>query len=321
MGLVGRSDLAAAALSAAARCGVDSDSEVTAVQPATASFGSYRALLEEGPIDAVYLGLRGTDLLRHAIAALENGVHVLCEEAPASTAAEHASLVRAARARRSAAIVTSRGALSPVHAAAVDLARSNLLGKMCEFSAVACSKESEAGSLATVCLGHARRFICGEPAEVIGTARCGSTGFVSVALRFPRECLALLTCGSRRHSLRYDVIGSHGSLRVACEGGERGNDELVTTLAGITTQRRFPREGAFAFELARFSACVLRRSNFTATLREALANERVFEAIEQAHQHVSSVRLDAPTQRLRESLLRRRWSRAARNPGGASAFS
>ncbi|HEY8122041.1 MAG TPA: Gfo/Idh/MocA family oxidoreductase [Myxococcota bacterium] len=289
---MGPSDLTAAAVWAVARPG--SDSEVVAIQPASASFEDYCALLAETPIDAVYLGVRAPFLLRYAVAALEAGLHVLCEEPPAISAAEHGTLVAAARARRRVPIVAWRGAFTPVHRAAVELARSRLLGDLRVFSAVACASSGSADVLVAACLAQARRVFREDPREVLGTARCSVTSFVNVGLRFSGERLALFACGTdRRASLRYEVVGSHGQLRVDCGAAERGHDDLYATIAGVTTQRRFARESAFAAEIAQFSAGVLRQRAVVPTLREALANARVLEAIAEASRQGRSVLMAA----------------------------
>lgn len=289
-GVVASSALAAEALRAAARPG--SDSEVVAIQVEDAPFDGYRELLASAAIDAVYLGSCAPRLLSYVVAAIEAGVHVLCEEPPAACPSDYEALARAARGHASKPIVACRRTLSPVHRTAADLVDSRLLGEPHLFSAVACSPQGNPDVLAAECISQARRIFHAEPCQVLSTARCEWTAYVSVGLRFAGGRLALLACGSaQRASFRYDVVASHGQLRVCSAPGERGHDELYTTLAGVTTQRRFPREDAFAAELSRFSASLLTRSALASTLRDALANAPILSAIGEASRQGTSVRL------------------------------
>ncbi len=287
-GVVAPSALAAEALWAVARPG--SDSEVAAIQSENASFDSYRALLADTTIDAVYLGFCAPRLTRYVAAALEAGVHVLCEEAPAASLGEYEAMARAARRHASNAIVACRGALSPVHRSAADLAQARLLGDLQLFSAVACSPRANPDVLAAACMSQARRIFQDEPCQVLSTTRCAQTAYVSVALRFPGDRLAVFACGAApRASLRYDVVGSHGQLRVRSSSADRGHDELSTTLSGVTTRRYFPRADAFAAELARFSASLFTRSALAPKLRETHANARILAAIGRASRQGRSV--------------------------------
>ncbi len=288
-GIVCPGDHATAAIWAAAPTG--GDCELAAIQPADASFDSYRALLADEAIDAVYLGYRAPLLLRYVVAALEAGVHVLCEEPPAASPNECEAMVHAARSHKTPPIVVCREALSPVHRAAAELARSGLLGDLRVFSAVACSSAASADVLADACVSQARQIFRDEPCEVLATTREELPATVSVALRFQGERLALFAYGfDPCASFCYDVVGSHGQLLVDSAPANNGHDELYATIAGVTRRHRFSRADALAAELAQFSARVLAR-DAQPNAREALANTRILAAIGRASRQGSGVRL------------------------------
>lgn len=291
-GIAGPSEMPGIALERTPRSGGRSGSawEVAAIQSPTASFASYREMLGSGCIDAVVLAHRAPLLMRYVVAALEAGVHVLCEEPAAVSPADCNALARAAGSHTTASIVASRTALSPVNRAAVE--HSRLLGDLRVFSEVTCSNERSARVLAAACVSRARQFFREEPSEVLGATRFDLPSVVSATLRFSGERLALFACGfERRASSRYDVVGSRGHLRVRSAPSDLDDDELCVTIDDVTTLHRFSRASAFASELTEFSARVQAQRAPAPTAREALANARILAAIEQASGQNSSVRV------------------------------
>jgi predicted dehydrogenase len=66
--------------------------------PATArGYGSYRALVADADVEAVYVGTPHSHHYQHARLALEAGKHVLCEKAFTTCAAQAEELVKIAR--------------------------------------------------------------------------------------------------------------------------------------------------------------------------------------------------------------------------------
>lgn len=290
-GLVGSIELAAEALCASAQAGCRY--EITAihfVDAAGTPLDGYRDFFAEHAIDAVYLGLPGELCLEPVAAAIEAGVHVLCEEPLAASPAEWAALASIARARTVPPRLASSALSSPAWHAAATFARSGQLGELRSISAVVCTQRASHEALLLECVSYARRIFGVEPAEVLAATWSLCPSMLSVALRFPPERLALITCGfDRPSSWRWDLRGLDGELRLEGSPSGEGYDALVASLRGATFEQRFARREALHATLQRFAAGVLPAADAP---RVADANAQLLAAVRHASTAERSVRLD-----------------------------
>lgn len=296
---VGSLDQTTEALCAAAR--PESEFEMTAVLSRGASFASYSNLLGNPALEAIYLGMTPTRAFPYVRAAVDAGLHVLCEAMPSASAADWDALALAAAAQPKPPYFGCRSLLEPAHRAARSLGCSGKLGELRSFSAVWCARETDTDSLVLECLRHARDFFQEEPTEVLAASRSVTSCATSVVVKFRSDRLGVLACGfDAQPSFRYDLSASCGELRLLSAPTESSADEVAATIAGVSLETRFPHAGGFGFAVDQFTRDVRTARVPSSLAREAHANARMLEAIECASREERSVRLKKPPQFLRD---------------------
>jgi predicted dehydrogenase len=210
------------------------------------AYGSYEALLNDPDIEAVYISLPNSLHAEWSIKALEAGKHVLCEkpfsrnvrdvEAAFDVAERTGRLLSEAfmyrhnpQTKRAKELV-DQGAIGDLR-----LIRSAFSYSLYDETNIRLHAGLEGGALMDVgcyCVSASRLF-GGEPERAYGEAWFGPSGTDWVfggVLRFPRNVVALLDCGTampERDEL--EVIGSEGALFL--------DDPWHCTVPGIELRR------------------------------------------------------------------------------------
>ncbi len=202
--------------------------------------GSYRALLDDPGVDAVYIATPHPMHARVAIAAAEAGKHILCEKPLTVNHAQAMAVIEAARRHDVFLMEAFMYRCHPQTAKLVELIREGAIGDVRVIQAtysfhtafrpehrllsgalggggildVGCYSASMARLLAGAPRGEAA-----DPIDLEGVGSVGRTGvdeWAIASLRFPGDILAQLFCGVQvagENVVR--VFGSEGSITVA----------------------------------------------------------------------------------------------------------
>jgi D-xylose 1-dehydrogenase (NADP+, D-xylono-1,5-lactone-forming) len=194
--------------------------------------GSYAEVVEADDVDAVYVALPNALHEEWAIAALEQGKHVLCEK-PLSTDGASAGRMAAAAARHGRVLMEAlMSRFHPRTTAALDIVRAGDLGEVRTITASfgfrlrdpgdhRAQPDSGGGALLDLgpyVVGSARVVAGEEPSEVRALQRRWATGVdgsTTALLAFPGGASAVLAMSfeSAPHEV-LEVVGSAGSLRL-----------------------------------------------------------------------------------------------------------
>jgi predicted dehydrogenase len=152
------------------------------------------------------------------------------------------------------------------------------------------SKESGGGPLYDIgiyCFNAARHLFGQEPNEVFAFNASGEDRrfaevpeSTSAILRFSRGRLATFTCNfGAAHTSSYEVIGTKGILRSDPAYERAGASKHYLIVDGRVTERTFPVQDQFAYELGEFSECVLEGREPYPSAEEGSADVRIIEAL------------------------------------------
>lgn len=264
------------------------------------TYEEYGIALESGEFDAIYIALPNSMHCQFAVAALDAGIHVLCEKPMAPTSKECEEMLVMARDRKRLLMIAYRLHFEKANLEAAEIARSGKLGELRYFSSnftmnvrpgdIRLQSELGGGPLLDIgiyCINAARNIFRDEPVRVMAKARsCGDRRFrevpemVSVVLEFPEDRLATFTCGFNHGKVsEHRIVGTKGELLV--EPGFEIAEVLEHRLrvGNRISRRRFSSRDQFAPELEHFSDCILRNRDPGPSGLEGLADIRVIEAI------------------------------------------
>jgi xylose dehydrogenase (NAD/NADP) len=191
----------------------------------------YEQLLADPGVDVVYIPLPAALHARWAIAAIQQGKHVLVEKPFAMDAVEAEAVFAAAAARGLAVGEAFMCLFHPltqrmralVRAGAVGtprLVRSSFAVTIAPADDIRWQAEAGGGALRDLgcyCVGISRYLLGEEPASVAASASLarGVDAEVAGTLRFPSGALASFACSmDAAFECSYEVIGSSGRLRV-----------------------------------------------------------------------------------------------------------
>jgi len=209
----------------------------TAAQAWAAEFGiprahgSYRELVEDPAVDAVYVPLPNELHRPWVLAAADAGKHVLCEKPLALDAAEAATMVDHCRTRGVVLMEAFMWRHQPRTAALRKLVADGAIGDL-RLIRVSFSFPIDPGDwrldasrgggslwdVGTYGLSAARLFAGAEPETVRAVARFGETGVdlsLSASLAFPGGVLAAIDCSFEQpFRCTYELVGTLGSIEV-----------------------------------------------------------------------------------------------------------
>jgi predicted dehydrogenase len=257
---------------------------------------SYRALVEDPDVDAVYVPLPNGLHGRWTIAALEAGKHVLCEK-PFTADAEEAEQVAAATGDR-VVMEAFHWRYHPLAQRLVDIVQGGELGTVRRIETAMCFPLPKAsdirwnldlagGSLMdTGCYAtHWARTLLGTEPEVTGArAKLRSPGVdrcTQVDLRFPGGATGLVTSAmwsARLLQLSIRVEGSEGTLKVFNPIAPQHLHRVTIDGPDGKRHERVHGEATYTHQLRAFVAAVGGADTNLTPPSESIANMRVLDA-------------------------------------------
>lgn len=263
-------------------------------------YDAWRAAIESGGFDAVYLALPNHMHREFAVPALEAGLHVLLEK-PMATSEDDCRAIQGAALKSGAKLMIAyRLHFEPATLEAVRLVRGQHLGHARLFTATFTQHVSKhnhranngfwAGPVADMGpypINAARMLFGAEPTEVMawGAAHLGFEfhDTVSVLLRFPGERMAQFTVAYGLNPINeYRVVGTDADLLVNPGFMFPGPLKHQLRRGESKTRSDFPAVDQFGGETQYFSDCVLHDRNPEPDGEEGLLDVRIIAAIGRA---------------------------------------
>jgi len=264
------------------------------------SYDDYNRALAN--VDAVFIALPNHLHREYAVRAAAAGVHVLCEKPMAPSAEDCLAMIHASEQNRTKLMIAYRLHFESGNLEAIKLANNGTIGEarffQSEFSQQVSDDNvrvtepvSQGGGplydMGVYCINAARYIFRSEPLEVTALSESRHERrfakveeMVSVAMRFPKERLAVFTCSFGAADVsRYTVLATKGKL-IADPAYEYAEGvKLKITVGEKTRTRNFPKRDQFAAELTYFSDCILKNKEPETSGFEGLADVRIIEAI------------------------------------------
>ena len=266
----------------------------------TYHYDAYRAALESGGFDALYLASPNWQHREFAVPALEAGLHVLLEKPMATTEDDCRAIMAAARKGGGKLMIAYRLHFEPATLEALRLVHSGALGRVGMFTSTfgqhvsAANHRAQHGfwagpvaDMGPYPINAARNLFRAEPTEVMAwgtrTQGFGFDDTVSVLLRFPFDQMAQFTVAYGLNAIdEYRVWGSDGDLLVSPGFTLGAALHHRLTLGESATESRFPHVDQFGGETAYFSDCILGDRDPEPDGEEGLLDVRVVAAIGRA---------------------------------------
>jgi predicted dehydrogenase len=233
---------------------------------------SYKALLEGGEIDALYLGVR-TSGIAWLDASLRAGLPVVSSVAPSLPRDGWRRIDALGRRTGASLMVASPVSCAPLHREAANLVHARSIGAPLSL-AVRVSAARPVGSLLRVAFELSRRIFGCEPGEVIAVSAHERPRVLNVALRVPGDRILTAVCGDGGPpGLLYEVEGTRGSLRVSAPAA----DPMGTLTLGASAAV-LPAGPCLEAALERSSAFLVTGRDLSAA-REAIGDADLLEEI------------------------------------------
>ena len=260
---------------------------------------SYEALLCDTSLDAVYIPLPNSLHGRWTIAALDAGLHVLCEKPFTANEAEAQLVADAADASGLVVMEAFHWRYHPLAARMVDIARSGELGQLRQIEAAMCfpnfkrndirwQAELAGGALMDAgCYAiHWARTLAGTEPEVVWAASLTRSPDIDrrteIDLAFPGgvsgHVLASMWSSSILR-LMVRVEGTKGTLRVLNPIAPQFGSRMTVEVAGEKRREKVAAEGStYDYQLRAFVGAVRDGSPTLTPPAESVANMRVIDA-------------------------------------------
>ena len=266
-------------------------------------YDSYERMLHSGDVDAVYLAVPNSMHRVYAVAALNAGIHVLCEKPMARTEEECRDMIEAAAQGNAKLMIAYRLHFDEATIEAIETVHSGTIGYPRFFSSVFAQQLAEENGRAKARfwanplpdmgpypINAARHLFGAEPLEVFAfSARKEERRFdeidemFTVSLRFPEERLAIFTVSYGANPIdEYRVVGTQGDLEVKPGFGFTEPLRHKLTVGTRVSEKVFPKTDQFGAETKYFSDCILNHRDPEPDGEEGLADIRVLLAIEEA---------------------------------------
>jgi predicted dehydrogenase len=260
---------------------------------------SYEALLGDTSLDAVYIPLPNSLHGRWTVAALDAGLHVLCEKPFTANAAEAQLVADAADASGLVVMEAFHWRYHPLAARMVDIARGGELGELRKIEAAMCfpnfkrkdirwQADLAGGALMDAgCYAiHWARTLAGTEPEVVWAASLTRSPDIDrrteVDLAFPAgvngHILASMWSSSILR-LMVRVEGTKGTLRVLNPIAPQFGSRVTVEVAGEKRRVKVAADGStYDYQLRAFVAAVRDGSPTLTPPAESVANMRVIDA-------------------------------------------
>jgi predicted dehydrogenase len=271
--------------------------------PRLYDYDSYERMLHSGDVDAVYLAVPNSMHRVYAVAALNAGIHVLCEKPMARTEEECRDMIEAAAQGSAKLMIAYRLHFDEATIEAIETVHSGAIGDPRFFSSVFAQQVAEENSRAKARfwanplpdmgpypINAARHLFGAEPLEVFAfSARKEERRFdeidemFTVSLRFPEERPATFTVSYGANPIdEYRIVGTQGDLEVKPGFGFTEPLRHKLTVGTRVSEKVFPKTDQFGAETKYFSDCILNHREPEPDGEEGLADIRVLLAIEEA---------------------------------------
>jgi predicted dehydrogenase len=271
--------------------------------PRLYDYDDYPKMLESGAVDAIYLAVPNSMHRDYAVAALNAGIHVLCEKPMARTEEECREMIEASGRTGAKLMIAYRLHFDEASVEAIETVQSGVIGDPRFFSSVFTQQLAEDNSRAKARfwanplpdmgpypINAARHLFHAEPLEVFGfSARKEERRFdeidemFTVSMRFPEERLATFTVSYGANPIdAYRVFGTLGDLEVSPGFGFTDPLRHRLTIGTEVSEKTFAKTDQFGAETKYFSECILEDRHPEPDGEEGLADIRVLRAVEEA---------------------------------------
>jgi len=283
-------------------------------------YANFDRLRDNPDVDAVYIVLPNNMHMEYTLRAAQAGKHVLCEKPMATSSADAARMVEGCRTAGRTLMIAYREQYDPYHRAMIGMLRNKEHGPVRLITAVNTQNQGDpaqwrqirsqagGGSLPDIglyCLSAARYLTGEEPVEITAqlTQPKDDPRFREVedtcafTLRFPSgivaQCSSTYSAYESRH-LR--MMAADGYVELDPAFAYEGLTMRIGRKAGqahAVEQRKFSEHNQFAREMDHFAECIRAGRQPHTPGEEGLQDQRLMEAIYQAAQAGSAVRLPA----------------------------
>ncbi|WII72579.1 Gfo/Idh/MocA family oxidoreductase [Bdellovibrio sp. 22V] len=288
------------------------------------TYDEYLELLQSDLIDAVYIALPNHLHYKYVVAALECGIHVLCEKPLALNVDEARRMIKSAENNDCKLMTAYRLHFQEANLKAMNIARSGQLGDIRFFNSIftmrvknrniRLERAKGGGPLYDIgiyCINAARSFFGELPEQVFAFNNRGYDQrfkevdeMVSVNMKFSDGRMGNFVVSFSASPLAvYDVVGTQGSLRLESAYEYYEDMEMtITKPPGIKETRTFKKSDQFAPELLYFSDCVLNDRNPEPNASEGLLDLMVIEALQHSLREGRPIRIPAFSKEGRPTL-------------------
>ncbi|HJZ55420.1 MAG TPA: Gfo/Idh/MocA family oxidoreductase [Gemmataceae bacterium] len=263
-------------------------------------YEQYGDLLESGTVDAVDIVLPNSMHRESTVRAAKHKVHVLCKKPMAATPAECREMIAACEENGVLLMVAYRLHFEAGNLAAIAAARSGKIGEPRLFNSVFTQIVREGNTrldadlaggplmdMGIDCINAARYLFQDDPLEVVGVdASSGQTRLsevpemVAAVMRFPKERLAVLSCGFGEGKVsEYRLVGTTGDLRMDPAYAHEGDLKMSLTSGGKTAETKYRNRDQVGAEIQYFADCVLNNHQPEPDGYEGLADLFIIDAI------------------------------------------
>ncbi len=286
-------------------------------------FDRYTDCLESGTVDAVYLALPNHLHKRYASAALQKGIHVLCEKPLSLTVSDGKTIIRAAEEGGAKLMVAYRLHFDEANLNLISLGQSGRLGDLRIVNSLFTQQVRKGDTrldprvgggplpdIGIYCINAARYLFQAEPHEVVAMRlKKKDPRFRRVEemdgalLRFPGDRLASFVCSfgaSDRADI--DVVGTKGSVRLEFAYEYSVGMKQIIRIGERTETRRYSVHDQFAPQLRYFSDCILRNREPEPSGDEGLIDVTIIEALRRSAHTGRPVSVQVASKRTRPSL-------------------
>lgn len=267
---------------------------------------NYDEILRDPEIEAVYIPLPNSMHAEWTIKALEAGKHVLCEKPLASTAAEGARMVEAARAHQALLMEAFMYRFHPQTTWALEQIKAGTIGPVrlvrASFSFdirsrpenIRVQPDLAGGALMDVgCypVNFCRAVYGHAPLTVAARVHVARPGGVDMAtnavLDFGQGRFGLIDCSFELPSRQIvEIVGEAGTITIPVPFTPGTMEAVVfVTKNGQMSEQKFPRVDQYQLEVEHFAACIRSGHEPALLLSETLENMATIEAIYQAAGH------------------------------------
>jgi len=288
----------------------------------TYTYDRYHECLRSGLVDAVYLALPNHLHKEYVIAALREGIHVLCEKPLGLTSAECKAMIRASTRSHAKLMVAYRLHFDVAHLNLIRLVQSGRLGEIRIIQSLFTQQVRKGDTrldpkvgggplpdIGIYCINAARCLFQSEPSEAFAMPLSNKDArfrrveeMDGVCLRFPGQRLASFVCSfGASNRADVDIVGTKGNVRLESAYQYTADMRQITQIGGRITTRHYPVHDQFAPQLEYFTNCILKDKEPEPSGLEGLIDVAIIEALQRSARSGKPVKVKVPSKRTRPS--------------------